>query len=672
MRSRLLTLGLTLCLVAACPDSALGQNSDQPSNTKSEEEAKDAAELDLDQLANMDVKVTSASKKSENLSTAPAAIYVLSGDAIRRGGFSSVPDALRSVPGLYVAQQDSHPWVVVARGFGTAFNTKMLVLLDGRLLYQPLYGGVYWDSIDPPLEDIDRIEIIRGPGGALWGANALNGVINIITKNSRQTQGGLVATSAGINDRYKAGMRYGGTLGRNFSYRLFGQALYGDPTVDSAGIPQRNSWNFNQGGIRADWTISDTDNFSFEGQGYRGGIETRSIPFSDPSAPGPDPIRDMVMQGGNILGRWTHNISDRSATDVLAYCDWFDRFDIQDGDVRNTCNIEVQHNFTFTPRNSIIWGGSFLTTGDTPPHIFEASYTPPQLRTYTYTAFGQYELSLVPGKLRLVSGVKLEHNSFTGFEVEPQFRVVWTPEKSSTLWGSVSRAVRTPSQFNIGTDLKITQVPGGRVPVFLSIVGNPNLESEVLLAYELGYRRQLSASLSIDIAAFYNNYDRLIVFSAPGAPRFFPSYIELPLPFVNGGGGQTHGLELSAEWRPVRRWSLTTAITETRGVSVAGGNAGDNNPRHIATLQSRFDLASHFEFDSSYYYYDAIPGVGIPTLNRVDVGFSTRRISGFTFAVWGQNLQSEHHLEKNGNPPGYPAADIRRAVVLKLMWQSSR
>jgi iron complex outermembrane receptor protein len=230
--------------------------------TQAAQEAKQAANLDLDQLASMDVKVTSASKKSENLFSAPAAIYVLSGEQILRGGFSSVPDALRSVPGLYVAQEDSHSWIVAARGFSYAFNNKMLVLLDGRLLYDPLFGGVYWDTFDPPLGDIDRIEIILGPGGTLWGANAVNGVINIITKNSQKTQGLAVAASAGIDERDKASLRYGGGIGQNLSYRIFAQGMYGDPTVDASGTPQPDQWNLQQGGLRLDWSLSPRDNFS--------------------------------------------------------------------------------------------------------------------------------------------------------------------------------------------------------------------------------------------------------------------------------------------------------------------------------------------------------------------------------------------------------------------------
>jgi len=675
------TVIVAICLLTAFPKGAVAQDADPMAGfpsldsataaTQAAQEAKQAANLDLDQLASMDVKVTSASKKSENLFSAPAAIYVLSGEQILRGGFSSVPDALRSVPGLYVAQEDSHSWIVAARGFSYAFNDKMLVLLDGRLLYDPLFGGVYWDTFDPPLGDIDRIEIILGPGGTLWGANAVNGVINIITKNSQKTQGLAVAASAGIDERDKASLRYGGGIGQNLSYRIFAQGMYGDPTVDASGTPQPDQWNLQQGGLRLDWSLSSRDNFSLEGGGYDGAIQVAELNFSGPSAAGPtEPQQDVAMKGGNIEGRWKHHFSDRSSTDLLAYCNWFDRFDTLGGDVRNTCDVEVQHDFIFTPRHSLIWGGSMLSTVDTPSDNFEISYTPARERDTTYSAFGQYEIAAVPDRLRFIGGAKLEHNAYTGFEIQPQIRGVWTPSQSATLWGAVSRAVREPTRVNTDVDLKVSETLGGPLPVFAAITGNPALHSEAVRAYELGSRYLVKPGFSFDLAAFYNHYDQLINVGPPGPPEVLSSYIEIPLQFRNSGTGQTHGLGLFTELRPVGRWSLSAGLTETRGVATAG-TEGVDTPRHILNLQSRLDLTRHFNFDANYYYYDAISELKLPPLNRVDVGFSSNRISGFTLSIWGRNLQSAHHLENNTGEPYFPAGEVRRALVLELMWRSS-
>ncbi len=674
-----LALGLTLCSMTSGINRAWSQTQDQPDSsavstrTQAEQEAKQAASLDLEQLANTEVRVTSASKKSESLNHAPAAIFVLSGEDIRRGGFSSIPEALRTVPGLYVAQEDSHSWIVAARGFSYAFNGKMLVLLDGRLLYQPLFGGVYWDTIDPPLEDIDRIEIIRGPGGTLWGANAVNGVINIITKKAAETQGLSVATSAGINEIYMVSLRYGGAIGNHAAYRLYGETLYGDATASATGVSQVNPWNFNEGGVRADWQISAKDKFSFDGQGYRGTVSTDELNFAGPSAASPIELdENVVMKGGHLMGRWTHDFSDRSRTDILAYCDWWDRVDILGGDIRNTCDVEVQHNFSVTPRHSVIWGGSILTTADTPSNTFEISYSPPRRRDTTYSMFGQYEVRVVPDKLRLIGGAKFEHNPYTGFEIQPQIRGVWTPTSASTLWGAISRAVHEPDQFYSGTNLKAAEIAGGPLPVFIDLVGSPGLLSEVLRAYELGYRYQPGHCYSVDVAAFYNSYAKLVATGAPGPPVIFPDYIAVPVPFINFGSGQTHGLEMSFDFRPVSRWSLTAGVTEFRGVSAPTGTQGIITPHHFLNLQSRFDLTRHFNFDSGYYYTDALPELGLPTLNRVDVGVSTRELAGFTFSIWGRNLQAAHHLENNSGEPYFPAGEIRRAIVMKMVWQSKR
>ncbi len=638
----------------------------RPAMSQPQQKGNDLADKSLEEL--MGIKVTSASKKVESRADAPAAIFVITGEDILRGGFTSIPDALRMVPGLYVAQEDSHSWIVAARGFSYAFNDKMLVLLDGRLLYQPLFGGVYWDTIDPPLEDIDRIEIIRGPGGTLWGANAVNGVINIITKSAQQTKGVMVSTTAGIDDRDVAGVRYGGELGQNFAYRVFGQATYGDPSVDSSGSLQLNPWNLSEGGMRMDGKISQKDNISLEGQGYSGRVDTNELNFSGPSSPSAVELQEhILMKGGDILGRWTHSFSERSSMDTLAYCDWTDRIDVLGGDIRNTCDVEVQHDFTFSPRHSVIWGGSVLTTADTPSHTFQISYVPAMLRANTFAAFGQYEVSVVPDKLRIIVGAKVEHNIYTGVQIQPQIRGVWTPNKSSTLWGAVSRAVRDPIQLNSDTDLKVSETTGGPLPVFAAIVGNAALNSEVIRAYELGYRFRFQEIFSFDLSTFYNHYDGLINPGPPGAPIVFPTYIEIPLVSINSGNGQTHGLELSAEIKPTSRWSLLTVITEIRGTAPPGFQ-GVDTPRHILNVQSRFNITRHVEFDSTYYYVDAISELGVPPVNRVDVGLSARKIDGFTFSIWGRNLQSAYHLENNSGEPYFPAGEVRRSLALKLMW----
>lgn len=618
--------------------------------------------------------MTSASKKPEELSDAPAAIYVITGDDIRRGGFSSVPDALRTVPGLYVVQQSAHVWLVSARGFSNAFNNKMLVLIDGRLVYSPTFGGVYWDVQDPPLEDIDRIEVIRGPGGTLWGANAVNGVINIITKEAAKTQGPQVSTSAGVNEGYAGRVRYGGSEGDRFAYRIYGTSNYWLPTVNAAGADNYDTWTISQGGVRFDWNASGKDIVTFDGEGYSGRVRDL-VPVFSPTAPPAALATATVVKGGHILGRWKHTHSERSSTDVLGYCDWTDRVAVIDTDNRNTCDLELQQNYAVSARQALTMGGGIMTTQDSWPSTFTISFVPALRRDTTYSAFVQYDVVLLPDRLRLIAGSKFEHNGYTGFEYQPQIRAVWTPSHAQTLWAAYSRAVRTPAQIEESLFDRIAEV-GAAPPTFVVIEGNPAIESEILHAFELGYRYEWKERFSADAAVYYNGYDRLTDLSAPGAGVVNPSplYVDLPTHPYNVGSGQTHGLELSLKYTPVRRWVVSAGVTELRGNSplgegLPGLSAAAANPEHQLNVQSRFDLTRWLNFDAAYYYYDAIHDA-LPTVNRVDVGVSTKNIRGFTYSVWGRNLQQERHVE--AIPQTFLSGEIRRSIVFKMTWEPKR
>jgi len=618
----------------------------------------------------MKIEVTSASKKSENLSKAPAAIFVITGEDIRRGGFSSVPDALRMVPGLYVVQQSSHNWVVSARGFGNTFNDKMLVLIDGRVVYSPTFGGVYWDVQDPPLEDIDRIEVIRGPGGTLWGANAVNGVINIITKNSAKTQGPQVSTSAGINEGYAARVRYGGDVGANFTYRVYGTSNYWLPTVNGEGADNYDTWNLSQGGARFDWKASAKNAVAFDGEGYSGHVRDTAEVFSPVSLPVPTNYI-AVVKGGHILARWKHSYSERSLTDVLGYCDWTDRVAIIDTDYRDTCDVELQHNYALSERQALTLGGGIMTTADTFPATFTTSFVPSFNRYTTYSGLIQYDVALLPDTLRMIAGSKFEHNSYTGFEYQPQIRAVWTPNGSNTIWAAVSRAVRTPAKIDESLRERFAQTNPSPPPLtFVVLSGTPNAESEILHAYEFGYRYEWKERFSADGAIYYNGYDRLTGFSAPGAPiiNSSPFYIDIPESVENLERGQTHGLEAYLSYVPVRRWTVSAAITELRGISTSGTTfpAVASNPRQQENVQSRVDLRRDLHFDSSWYHYNAIPD-RLLLVNRLDVGASTSSIHGFAFSVWGRNLQQDRHTEAISTL--FLGGEIRRSVVFKIVWE---
>lgn len=621
----------------------------------------DLTELSIEDLAN--VKVTSVSKKAENLSGAPGAIFVLTGEDIRRGGFTTLPDALRMVPGLYVVQLNPHEWQISARGFGDLENNKMLVLVDGRSVYTPEYGGVYWDVLDVPLEDIDRVEVIRGPGGTLWGANSMNGVINIVTKTSEQTQGAMVSTSADLNDGYTSTVQYGGQAGQKLTYRLFGKASYLEPFNSPSGFELANNFNLSQAGLRVDWAANPDDDISLDAGSYDGR-------FRDVGLASSVRVTDLA-KGSHVLVRWKHRISDRSSTDLLAYCDWYTRTGVP-AEMRNTCDAEFQDDYEYSKRQSLIWGGTLQTTGDNLSQD-PAPYSPEQRRTSVVSGFAQYEFVLVPDRFRVLAGTKLEHNDYTGFEYQPQVRAVWTPNKIHTIWTGISRAIRSPSRND--SDLRL-QLPIGEsngTPIIEDITGNPHLTSEHLKAYELGYRYQPAQSFSMDAAIYYNDYSNLIV-QPVGVPEATPNAIVLLSPFVNGPSAETHGLGLSARWSPLQYWMLSAGVAETRG----SPDAAEANPRHIFNVQSRLNLPHHVEFDSGLYHYGALPvqpappGLGpqgLSAFNRVDVGLSWHASSQWTLAIWGRNLQSNMHVESLPTSLYGIGTEVPRSVSFKVMWQ---
>jgi len=622
---------------------------------------QDLTLLSLEDLAN--VQVTSASKKSESLAAAPAAIFVLTGEDLRRGGFTTLPDALRMVPGLYVVQTTPHSWQVSARGFSDLNNNKMLVLVDGRSVYTPVYGGVYWDALELPLEDIERVEVIRGPGGTLWGANAVNGVINIVTKPSEQTQGWEGSTSADLDLGYTASAQYGGKAGPNATYRIFGKSSYWEPFNSPSGAELPSNLSLSQAGARADWAVSDKDSISIQGGTYDGRFRS-TLSFS--------PARTTdLLKGNDLVAHWKHTISERSNADLLAYCSWYTREGTA-GEARNTCDVEVQHSYRFAPRHSLIWGGSFLSTGDrvTPDQV---PVVPERRRNNVVSGFAQYEFVIIPDHLRILGGTKIEHNDYSGFENQPQVRGVWTPNKLHTVWGSASRAVRTPTRYE--SDLRLTEpagIPGGG-PLYVAVRGNPVLQSENVDAYEAGYRYQPNQAVSLDLALFYNDYDKLIT-ATPPVTSSTDSLLHST--FLNNARGQTHGAELSAKWKVLSHWVLSAGVTELRGSPIAALA----NPRHLFNVQSRVDLPHRLEFDSGLYHYSAVPfqanldnalpDQDVPAFNRVDVGLAWHATPQWTFAVWGRNLQSDKHVETLDSILVGAAGEVPRSVSFKLVWQS--
>jgi iron complex outermembrane receptor protein len=626
------------------------------------QDATDLTQLSVDDLSK--VQVTSASKKTESLSEAPAAIFVLTQEMIRQAGITTLPEALRMVPGLYVTQTNSHAWQISTRGFSGINNRKMLVLVDGRSVYSPAFGGVFWDLEDIPLENIERIEVIRGPGGTLWGANAVNGVINIVTRSADRSAGITVSTSADLYTGYTSFIQYGGAMGDHLNYRVYGKASYWEPLDLSSGTPLLNSFALPQAGMRTDWAVSRQDAITIEATELNGRYQGSTVPVA--------PVQAELLKDTNVALRWKHTISSRSAIEAFSYCDWYSHESFPE-ETQNTCSLEFQHDFAFNTRHLLIWGGSFLTNGDS-----SIDFLPQYRRINVSSGFFQYEYVVIPNRLRVLAGSKFEGHPSSGIQYQPQARAVWTVNRAHSFWGSFSRAVHDPShsENDLNTISGVTVGPGG--VTIVRVVGDSHLGSEHLRAYELGYRLQTRSTLSFDLATYYNSYEHLIEL-ATSQVQVFPGQTLITQTATNetaamGGTAQTHGAELSANWQPIRRWMISPTVTEIRG----SPNAVAAIPRHLFGVQTRFDLAHNIYFPGSLYHCNAVapvsgssPAPGVPTFNRVDLGTSWRLRPQWTLGMWGRNLQSDKHVESSDDFFGGPSAAIPRSVSFKLMWQSS-
>jgi iron complex outermembrane receptor protein len=637
------------------------------------------ADLSLEQL--MNEPVTSVSKKAEKLNDAPAAIYVISNDDIRRLGLTSIPEALRMVPGMDVAQINSHEWAVSARGFNGQFANKLLVLVDGRSVYGTGFGGVVWGVQDMAMEDLDRIEVIRGPGGTLWGANAMNGVINILTKSARETQGALVTTTVGTDDLPATTVRYGGQFSTNLYYRAYVKYFDRDGLETPAGQVAPDNTREMQGGFRLDWEPADANQLTLQGDYYYDrATENQDMPsLLPPYSQNFSEVND--NSGGNVLGRWTHQFSESSSVTLQTYYDHLRQEQALATDFADTIDFDAQHRFALGDRNDVVWGLGYRHLADKLAPSFFVSWNPVQHQEQLFSAFVQDEVTLFPDRLKLTAGSKFEHNDYTGFEVQPNVRLLWTPTAKQTVWAAVSRAVRTPSRFDLDGQANLQVIPPfapNPLPALVSSFGNPNLKAEDLIAYELGYRIEITRRISLDATAFYNDYDRLIA-TVPGTPvpvvpgsnppsSLFPSTDE------NTGPAQTHGMELSARWNVIDNWHLIASYSWLHLDLDVPSPILEASPEHQVQLRSEVDLPGHLEFNGAVYYVDQIAapyGLGqteIPAYVRLDLGLVWHPTKSLEIGLWGQNLLADRHAEFTSYKTSL-ITEIPRGVLGKITWK---
>jgi iron complex outermembrane receptor protein len=621
--------------------------------------------LSVEQL--MQINVTSVSRQPEKLSEAASAIQVITHEEIRRSGATSIPEALRLAPNLQVAQFGAHTWAVTARGFNSVTANKLLVLVDGRTVYSPLFSGVFWDVQDVLLEDVDRIEVISGPGGAVWGANAVNGVINIITKSAKDTQGGYAEAGGGSSPNGFGAARYGGTTSASTSFRAYGQFYDRDNELLANDQNAGDAWRMGHGGVRFDAQPSGRDEVMVKGDAYGGNEGGNVQNVSDGTA---------TVRGGSVTTRWTRTISESSAATLQLYYDHTQLSQPEPADDfapsgrlkdrLDSYDLDFQHQFALGTRHHIVWGLAYRFTHDAVDNSPTLGFFPEHLDHSLVSGFAQDEISLLQ-TLVLTLGTKLEHDDYTGLEVEPTARLRWSFAPTQMVWGAVSRAVRTPSRVERDV-AEPTQPP-------IVVAGNIDFESEILVAYELGYRINAGSKFSASLAAFYNSYDDIRSVS------FTPATI-IPLFFENNMAGETHGLELSATWQATRWWRLRAGLDVLKErLHVISGEIDlekalneTSDPERQFSLQSSFDLPHHLELDVNPRSVDKLyNNIGngvlgtVPSYTEMDARLGWNPPGHFGFSIAGQNLLHKHHPEFGIEGP--TRGEIRRSVYGKLTWR---
>ncbi len=635
-------------------------------------------QLSLEQLSN--IKVTSVSKEPEKLSKTPAAIYVITQEDIRRSGATSIPEVLRLAPGVEVARVDSDHWSVGVRGFGGVLASKLLVLIDGRSVYAPLYAGVYWEVQNVMLEDVERIEIIRGPGGTIWGANAVDGVINIITKSAAETQGALVRVGGGNVDEGTAAVRYGGTAG-GVNYRIYGMGFDDGPEFHSNGN-NFDEWRMGQVGFRTDWTSRKHDEFTFQGDLYdeKAGEVSQLGSYSPPSQL--TLFGRGQFSGGNLVGRWKRALQDGSDVQLQAYYDHTNHFEPQFGETRDTFDVDFIHHLTLPKQQDFIWGlGARVSPGDFSQLVPTLDFSPHHQTDEIYSSFVQDEIPLAKDAVELTLGTKLEHNNYTGFEAQPSARLLWTPNRRQTFWVSIARAVRTPSRLE--ESLRLTDFLAPVPLIYLQISGSRNFVAERMIGVEAGYRSLLVSKLYLDVALFRNGYDDLYGYgtaTAAAAATPPPAHLNFNVPIANEEKGFTDGFELGPDWQPTHWWTLKgsysylhlnleskasnpNALEALNIVTVEG-----SSPHHQILGQSLINLPKHFEFDQTYRYVSGLSAQAVGGYNTADVRLGWHISRQFELSIDGDNLLQPHHVEFGGDAGMF--VGIRRSVYAKLSWES--
>jgi iron complex outermembrane receptor protein len=638
-----------------------------------DETGLDLTDLSIEDL--MNISVTSVSKRSQPLSEAAAAVFVITQEDIRRSGATTIPDALRMVPGVQVARIDANKWAVTARGANGRFANKLLVLLDGRSVYTPVFSGVFWENVDTVLEDIDRIEVIRGPGASLWGANAVNGVINIITKEAEKTKGFLVSGSAGTEERGNVSLRYGGSAGKDTPFRVYVKGFRRDSGVDTEGADTADDWRSLRGGFRMEHSNGGPDRFTLQGDIFDG-VDSETIAAPTVSPPYISVYNhDNKEKGGNLLARWSRTFSSLSEMSLQAFYDRNEhQLHLGTVDV-DTFDMEFQHRFPLGDHHDITWGlGYRLYRDDFTVNPDLLAMNPESDSLGIVNAFIQDEYSFFDKRLLLTLGSKFEYNDYTQFEIQPNARLLWKPDERQSAWISVSRAVRTPSRVENGASVLIAVVPPpvmGDLPVAVAFYGDDRFDSENLTACELGYRVQAASNLMVDASIYYNEYEGLRE-TATGMPFPAdnpPTFLVLSSTISNNTKGDVVGYELSAEWDALEWLRFRPAYTymENRIHYNPTDILASQDPRHQVSLRTSLDLPKGLECDLWYRYVSEVSD-SIGGYDTLDVRLGWKYSRNLSLSIVGQNLLDSHHAEFLPEALHTVGTEVQRGVYGKIVW----
>jgi iron complex outermembrane recepter protein len=640
----------------------------------------DLTQLSIEDL--MNTQVTSVSKKEQSLSRTAAAIFVITADAIQRSGAANIPDLLRMVPGVDVAQVNANTWAVTIRGLNGRFSNELLVLVDGRNVYTPTFGGVFWDVLDLPLEDIARIEVIRGPGGTIWGANAVNGVVNIITRNAAETKGGMVVAGAGNLDQGSGTVQYGGSLGKSTDYRVYSKYFNQDHMPGLTGQDGADGWHILRGGFRTDSNLSSKDKLMVRGDAYTGEEGNPDSLLLSVTSPTLQPVNVPVpLSGGFLQAVLDHAFSARSDTTLRVCFDRYKRDDVLQ-EHRTTFSVEFQHHIAWGSRQDLVWGANYSVTDSDTNGDLSFSLNPSDVNMQLFSLFVQDEIAIVPDRLYLTVGTRLDHNYYTGFNILPGAQVSWTPNRNQMLWASISQTNRTPAETDTASRINFAGFPGpGGTPTLAALVGNPHFDDEALTAYQTGWRTTVREDFSIDLAAYYGAYNSQQTIE-PAAPFFetipAPPHLVLPVTYENLMHGEAHGFEVAVNWSATSRWTLSPGyafeqihmhLDPTSQDTTSVLDAEGSTPIQSAQLRSHFHLVHGVEWDTSAYFVDRLRSGQVPSYTRLDTGLTWRWAEGLGMSLVGQNLIKDRHLEFVDNSGSVRSTLIKRSAYAKLTWQ---